>query len=231
MASVSLERLPLLGLVAGVGAQLGCAPEQGSNPCVGQTYDPPPELELVGTAVSGGRWLSSTTLELQFTAPISSEGLDPDPARFGVIGFSVTASAPYDSCYVQTRYGWLGATASYYTYNPVSSTGVEAVWIPPEDNTVLRLRIATPEECPLPPNVNLDEPIGSGVLLGYAGSNTQAGNRLLDEQGDPLGDIGEEWVDDIEACIEADYGACAGDFVNSGQLPRLTNLLPIPCPD
>jgi hypothetical protein len=37
-------------------------------------------------------------------------------------------------------------------------------------------------------------------------------------------------VEDIEACIEADYGGCAGDFNTNDQLPLLTSLLPIPCP-
>lgn len=228
-----LDRISLVGLVAGVGAQLGCAPEEVDE-CVGVTFDPPPELEPVGTTVREGRWLSATTLELQFTAPISGEGLDPDPTRFGVLGFSVIAYDQYESCYVRTLYNWLGSIGYYYNYSNAISMGVDLVWIPPEDDTLLRLRIATTETCPLPLNVNSGEQIGSGVLLIYEGTHAGAGSRLLDAQGDPLDDIGVQWaLELVDLCIDSagpGYFACGVNGAAPDQLPRLSSLLEIPCP-
>jgi hypothetical protein len=224
-----LERLvSLLGLAA-VATQVGCA--ANGDICAEQTYEPPPapEPDASTPAVRSGRWLGPTTLELQFTAPLASEG-QLDLLRFGVLGFGVNAYQGELECYVRTGYDWLGASGSYY--NPAVSMGVDAVWIGPEDDTLLRLQIPMFEACPTPGTPG--ETLGSGVLLVYAGLSDAAGARLLDAQGSPLGDIGSDWaIGRIETCIESaddDVANCAVNGATQGQLSELISLVEIPCP-
>lgn len=221
-----------IAALVGVGAALGCTDPDEDDACVDQTYDPPPEPvpNTLTPTVSSGRWLSATTLELQFSAPLTSQG-DVDAARFGLLGFSVIAyDQGYDTCYLRTRYTWLGTTANYY-YGSSGSMGVDAAWIAPEDDTLLRLQLPIVDRCP--PAAGNGEVLGSGVLLVYASGSPSEG-ALLDDQGDPLADIGVDWaVGQVETCLENAgeyYNFCAYNNAASGQLPGLLSLLEIPCP-
>jgi hypothetical protein len=209
------------GLIASAGLA-GC---ENADVCEGlRSFDPPPEPDPSPSApptVVGGEWIGAGVLELSFSKPLI-EGSAPDPARFAVISWAAQVQ-PYDSyagpeiCYVRTTYSAIGQ--GYY----YQSTTVADVWVAPEDPTLLRLRMSsTAAACPAVPDT-----LGDGVMLVY--TNGDGGNLLLDQDGEPVPDLGPAWaIQQLEGCTGA-YYYCSLNQTSTGHLPGLTSLAMIPC--
>lgn len=211
-----------LGVVSALGLATACT----DDPCEGRDFEPPPEPEPSPSTPSliSGEWIGGGVLELSFSQPLSSNG-DLDPNRFAIVGWDAIAYSSGDTCYLSTRYREL-TTGGYYYYG---GSGVAAAWIGPEDNTRLRLRLSNSgASCRIVANSR-----GSGIMLAYTNVTHDAvGSKLLDEDGDPIADIGPAWaIQQLDGCLDSNYYYCGviSQFAN-GHLPALTSLLAIPCP-
>ncbi|MFO7564385.1 MAG: hypothetical protein R6X02_17190 [Enhygromyxa sp.] len=205
-----------IGALTALGLGTACS----EDPCEDQVFEPPPEPEPSPSTPTliAGEWIGAGVLELSFSRPLSSTG-DLDPARFAIVGWDAISGY---GCILSTNYRELGT--SYYYYSPGSS--IAAAWIGPEDDTRLRLRLSRTSSCL--PSTNS---VGSGVMLAYTdASSSSAGAKLLDQDGDPIGDIGPAWaIQRLDQCLEYNYFCRVNDFAN-GHLPALSSLVPIPCP-
>jgi hypothetical protein len=211
----------LVGLVATVGLA-GC---ENPDACEGlRTFDPPPEPEPSSSApptVIAGEWIGAGVLELTFSKPLTP-GAAPDPGRFAVLAWAAqvqpyAAYAGPEVCYVRTQYSSIGQ--GYY-----SSASVTDVWVAPEDSTLLRLRLSNVSAtCRTVPDT-----LGEGVMLVY--NNGDGGNLLLDQDGDPVPDLGPAWaIQQTDGCVN--YYYCGSlNQTSTGHLPSVTSLAMIPCP-
>lgn len=221
-SSTTARAASLIGFVG----LLGC---ENKDACEGlRTFDPPPEPEPSSSAppiVIGGEWIGAGVLELSFSKPLQ-DGAAPDPARFAVLGWaaqvqSYDAYAGPEVCYVRTQYSALGQ--GYY-----GAAAITDVWVAPEDPTVLRMRLSTTSAaCRTVPDT-----LGEGVMLVYTNGD-QAGNLLLDADGEPVPDLGPAWaITALEGCSSSYYNYCsyALNQTSTGHLPSVTSLADIPCP-
>jgi hypothetical protein len=208
-----------LGAVAALGLGTAC----NDDPCEDLSFELPPEPEPSSSTPSliAGEWIGSGVLELRFSRPLTSVG-DLDPRRFAIIGWDATAYSG-DACVLRTSYREIGA--SYYYYSAGSS--VAAAWIGPEDPTQLRLRLSSAgATC----RISTDS-VGSGVMLAYTdATHNAAGPKLLDQDGDPIRDLGPVWaISRLDTCIGSEYCGSVYNFA-TGHLPMTSSLVPIPCP-
>jgi hypothetical protein len=220
----SLVPTGLIGFVAILGLG-GC---ENSDVCEGlRSFDPPPEPDPSPSApplVIGGEWIGAGVLELSFSKPLT-QGSAPDPSRFAVLGWAAQVQ-PYDAysgpevCYVRTRYVTIGGQGYYY-----SSASVVDVWVAPEDPTLLRLRMSSvAATCSTIPDT-----VAEGVMLVY--TNGEGGNLLLDEEGDPVPDLGPTWaIQQLDGCSGAYYYCGALNQTMGDHLPSVNSLAMIPCP-
>ena len=118
----------------------------------------------------------------------------------------------------------------YYYYGQPDIT---AVWIAPEDPTLLRLRTNIGARC----RAAISGTVASGVMLVYTNgerptepNDPPPGSQLLDEHGEPLADIGPAWaIDELDACFVSPNCYYVSDLA-TGHLPELVSLAQIPCP-
>jgi hypothetical protein len=210
-----------LGAVTALG--LGTA-ACNDDPCEDLSFEPPPEPTPSPSTPSmiAGEWIGGGVLELRFSQPLSSVG-DLDPDRFAIIGWDATTYSG-DACFLSTLYRELGV--SYYYYYSAGSS-VAAAWIGPEDDTLLRLRLSN---AGVTCRINTNS-VGSGIMLAYTdATHADLGTKLLDADGDPIGDIGVAWaIQRMEGCLGNDYCGSVNNAVN-GHLPAISSLIPIPCP-
>jgi hypothetical protein len=214
-----------LNLLSALGVASAC-----SDPCEDQGFTLPPEPDPTAgqpPQVLAGEWIGPGVLELSFSKPLMATG-DLDPARFAVVGWNAVVSdyagigQQVGECYLVTRYRELGA--GYYYYQP---TSIAAVWIGPEDDTLLRLRLtSSAAQCPTSSNS-----AATGIMLVYTDANDpSAGVGLLDENGIRVPDIGPAWaVQDLDSCFTYTYCGSVSDYA-AGHLPQISSLAPIPCP-
>lgn len=227
----------LVGVLAVLGAG-GCAEE---DPCEElRTFDAPPEPTATATAppiVLSGEWVSANVLELQFSKPLAV-GSAPEPSRFALINWNASAAVydPYYGsgtavCNLRSSYRGFGLTGGYYYQ---SGASVIDAWIAPEDPTLLRVRTASANPtC----RTNTDI-VADGLMLVYVDGDG-AGERLLEDNGDAVRDLGPSWaIQPWEDCViqayEDNYGYFYCGFALSnyatGHLPSISTLAPIPCP-
>jgi hypothetical protein len=185
--------------------------------CSKPPFEMPPEPELDAgdpPTVIAGRWIGVGVLELSFSKPIHAEG-DLDPERFAIIGWYAYVD-PW--CGSNTGYRELGA--GYYS-------SINAAWIGPEDDTLLRVRLNNAAaQCGRPIDL-----VASGIMLAYTDVDDEnAGARLLDEDGAAVPDIGPDWaIVSLDGCLGENYCVLTGYF-GEEFLPSSSSLVPIPCP-
>jgi len=204
----------------GVLSVLGVAPACQAEECSGSFDGPPaPDPSASVPVVLDGEWIGAGVLELRFSAALSTVE-SPDPNRFAIVGWSAELAA-YRDCDPVTSYRVIGV--GYY------GTRVAEVWIAPEDDSILRLRLTNvAARCSIPTNPT--GAVASGVMLVYT-DGAQAGPALLDGDGDPLSSIGPGWALDRLGSCSSDY--CYTSFNRygaAGHLSALDSLAPIPCP-
>jgi hypothetical protein len=176
--------------------------------------------------VIAGEWIGPGILELQFSEGLRSLG-PPDPARFAILTWMATFYANNTrswepECYANdTRYGPLYG-AGYY-----SRPRVDEVWIAPEDDAILRLRLSTPLLRCSPGGW---EPLAEGVMLVYS-KGEAGGTPLLDQSGAPIPSQGPDWaVLRLDECLSAGRSSCVSSELVWGYLPLLGSFAAIPCP-
>jgi len=214
-----------LGAVSALALGTAC---NDDDQCKGASFDPPPEPEPSPSApptVIAGEWIGGGVLELSFSKPLSSTG-DLDPDRFAILSWDAIAygSGFSNSCYLSTNYREMGP--GYYYYS--GGRSVAAAWIGPEEDTLLRLRLAnSAAQCRISSNS-----LGSGVMLAYTdATNAAAGNKLLGEDGIAVPDIGPLWaIQRLDNCFGDSYYCSVNYGFASGHLSQLTSLVQIPCP-
>jgi hypothetical protein len=206
----------LLGLISALGVGTGC-----NNPCE-QSFDPPPEPDPSASEppqVIAGEWIGPGVLELEFSKPLAASG-QLDPNRFAIVGWYVDGDSFYGQCEPATRYREL--MVGYY------GTAISDAWIGPEDDTLLRLRLSNSgAQC----QIFGSNPVASGVMLAYTNvTNEPAGAQLLDENGNPVPDIGPAWaIMQLDSCFGDTYCGYVSSY-QGGQLSQLDTLVQIPCP-
>jgi hypothetical protein len=161
-------------------------------------------------------------LELSSSRPLSSSG-DLDPARFALVNWDAnTFDYSARQCYLDTDYRPLLDSNSYY-----GEASIAAVWIGPEDDTRLRLRMSSMlVQCR-----SWWNSLASGLLLVYTDADDpRVGTKLLDGSGEPVPDLGPAWaIEVLESCFEGAF--CERYYGHDwGHLPQLATLAPIPCP-
>jgi hypothetical protein len=201
----------------GVLSVLGVAPACQAEECSGSFDTPPvPDPSSSVPVVLDGEWIGAGVLELRFSAALSSIE-SPDPARFAILGWSAEFSE-YQDCDPVTAY--VSLMVGYYY-----GASVAEVWIAPEDDSILRMRLSTvAARCSIPTGS-----VGSGVMLVYT-DGAQAGPALLDSDGAPLASIGPAWALDRMSSCGSGYCFTFFNYGANGHLPALDSLAPIPCP-
>jgi hypothetical protein len=211
-------------------ATMGLAGCENPDACEGlRSFDPPPEPEPSASApptVIGGEWIGAGVLELSFSKPLT-QGAAPDPTRFRVLGWAAQVQ-PYDGyagpevCYVRTRYSAIGGQGGYY----YSSASVVDVWVAPEDPTLLRLRMSS-----VSATCNtIADTVAEGVMLVYTNGG-EGGTLLLDEEGDPVPDLGPAWaIQSLDGCSGSYYYCGSLNQTYGDHLPSVSSLAMIPCP-
>jgi hypothetical protein len=207
-----------LGLISALGVGSGC-----NDPCDDVGFDPPPEpdpSEGDPPEVIAGEWIGPGVLELRFSRPLGASG-QLDTNRFAILSWSAGTGSYYsEECDPTTNYRAL--TVGYY-----SQSGLSDVWIGPEDDRLLRLRVTNSgAQCQ-----SFGTVLGSGVMLAYTNvADESAGPGLLDENGNPVPDIGPAWaIMRLDSCFDDYYCGYVGNFTY-GHLPQLDTLVQIPCP-
>lgn len=208
-----------LGLLSALGVGSAC------HPCEGQGFVAPPEPNPSAGAspeVIAGEWIAPGVLELSFSKPLSSIG-DPDPTRFALVGWdALTFDYSARQCYLETLYQELDDGYNYY-----QAPSITAVWIAPEDPTRLRLRMSSRLlQCQ-----TWWDSLARGILLVYTDADDPVvGTKLLDENGDPVPDLGPAWaIQVLESCFDGAFCERYYGF-DWGHLPQLSALARIPCP-
>jgi hypothetical protein len=175
---------------------------------------PDPDAGASPTLLSG-EWISAGVLELRFSKALAPGALDP--RRFSLMSWRVDADNDGDVCTLDTDYSTLGR--SYY------QNALADVWIGPGDGDLLLVRMSnTAAACPA-------AGVASGLMLAYTNGDT-GGGKLLDANGDALGDIGPAWaVLELDECLENDASYCVLRSFGRTLLTHLASLAPIPCPN
>jgi hypothetical protein len=211
-----------LGVVSALGVGSAC-----NDVCERQGFEPPPEPDPSPSAapeVIAGEWIGPGVLELSFSRPLSSLG-DLDPNRFAIVGWNAVANeyGTDGECYLQTRYRELSGGSYYYYYQP---SGIAAVWIGPEDDTLLRLRLVTSS----PQCRSSGDSIATGIMLVYTNDDDPIlGEGLRNENGDVVPDLGPAWaISRLDSCVNTNY--CTIYYYATGHLPQVSSLAQIPCP-
>jgi hypothetical protein len=218
MAARSESATQWVGTLAALGLGSAC-----SNPCAEPPFVPPPTPDpsaSVSPQVMRGEWIAPGLLELQFSAPLGASG-PLDPNRFAILSWDAAAQPDYaepgGTCYRATRYRPL-RTSYYYR------VAVADVWIAPEDDTLLRVRLNSSTAQCLLTTVS----VGSGIMLAYTNTpDPAAGGLLLDENGNAVFDLGPEWaIENLDQCLGCDNNYYFADE----HLPLFDSLAQIPCP-
>ncbi|HVI01099.1 MAG TPA: hypothetical protein VM869_20415 [Enhygromyxa sp.] len=219
MASGSGSSTRWLGVVSTFGLGSACY-----TPC-SLPFDPLPVPDADASAapqVLAGEWIGPGVLELSFSKPLRADG-DIDPNRFTLITWDAEWFGGSDECYPGTNYSELRPGAYYY-YPPA---GISAVWIGPEDDMRLRLRLSSSAmQCR-----SSSDAVASGLILVYTNADDPGlGVGLRDENGVALPDLGPAWaITALDECIGNNY--CWYFYEStSGHLPEFDSLAPIPCP-
>lgn len=236
MTDAPSSRLALVGALVPL---TGCPDPEGPD-CSGElaAVELPDPLEPSDDFPSlvEARWLTSDTLELQFSEPLATPGAKLAPHRFRVMGWNLTTT-------LYSYYGGSNDDCTIYTrYFPMRQGGnfPSDLWQAPEDAAVLRLRMNAPVAC------TTQNGTRTGLALFYtndpfAGEDAPA---LEDLEGNMLADIGPSWaITAMTDCAPSYaqggsqgyyyyYGpSCYGLNRNvAGTFPLLPEMLEIPCP-
>jgi hypothetical protein len=209
-----------LGVVSTLGLGTAC-----TDHCEGLAFEPPPapDPDVSETPqVLEGEWIGPNVLELRFSKGLSSNG-DLDPRRFGIFAWDADHLSASGQCYLGTSYRAL--IAGYYYYVP--PFGITDVWIGPEDDTLLRVRLSSSTaQCR-----SSSFTVATGLLLAFTDEDDLSlGAGLLDEDGVPVPDLGPAWaIQELDGCIGSSYCGYVSESAY-GHLPELDSLAPIPCP-